>query len=186
MSEETTIVTSHRTKLLLQSACIIFGSFILGWSLQSCDTLQTSPIGQLGTTMNLPLITLVIAAIGIVIAGTLLKDSWSHKIILYKNNLAIKNELGRFEIKYSDIEEVKYIPAFGVGIAMKDPEHWFTQIDASSCDVNKLRTISEVTNSAYGCDITILNKNLSVGSDAFIELLSKKRQIANGSHTHPA
>ena len=86
--------------------------------------------------------------------------------------------LGRSQVAYANILGLKLIPAYGVGIALKDKGEWLNGFTGSDVNRARLEQISGVVSAAYGCDIAFVNKRLACGSQAFLDLLSSRTGIA--------
>jgi hypothetical protein len=75
MSSEPVVVTSRRTRLLVQGILITAAGVLLGLLLQSMSVIQSSALGRLSDALRLPLIEIVVPAVAASIAVALLRNS---------------------------------------------------------------------------------------------------------------
>jgi len=123
----------------------------------------------LGDSLRLPVIALVVWGLGLCVAVTILKDSWSFRISFEGDHLLMQDNLGITRLHYDNISEAKIIPAFGAGIALKDTSRWLGTFEGKPSNLQKLRKVSGFTKGAYGCEVCITKKRLDIGPEKFVQ-----------------
>ena len=175
MAPQTTIVIrGNRLRLVVQAVLIVGAAAAMGLALQRFEPISRSPLGSLDALVPGPLVFLVVAGIGVAIAVAIVKDSWSHRIDLRERDFQISSGQGRITLPYSAVAIVRPLPAYGVGIGLRDPDGWLAQISADSAAPPRQRQISEFFRSTWGVDIAILQKNLDMDAARVVELLQAR------------
>lgn len=136
--------------------------------------LRTSVLGRLSAGAGLPIAGAAVVFIGVAIAAATVIDSWGFTVRFNDTGLEIVERLGRSHVAYANIVALKVIPAYGVGIALKDKDEWLNGFTGTAANRSKLEQISGVVAAAYGCDIAFVNKRLGCGGKAFLDMLSSR------------
>ena len=168
------VVRGNRGRLLVQAVLIVAVAAAAGWALQGFEPITRSPLGSLDTLVPGPLVLLVVTGVGAAIAVAILKDSWSHRIDLRVHDFQISTGQGRISLPYSAVAIVRALPAYGVGIGLRDPDGWFAQLSADPGAPPRQRQISELFRTTWGVDIAILQKNLDRDAARVVELLQER------------
>jgi hypothetical protein len=174
MSEPTVTVRGNRFRLLVQALLILAAGIGAGWFLQSWDPISRSLVGRLDALVPGPLVLVALAGVAIAIAFVLIKESWTHVVELRAEEIYIRTGQGSLTVPYAAIAMVKILPAYGVGIALREPDAWLERIAATPGSPPAQRGISEVLRKAWGVDIGILKKNLDVDAQTFVDMLERR------------
>lgn len=174
MPEPTITIRGNRLRLLVQATLIVAAGVAAGWALQGWEPISRSAIGRLDNLVPVPLVLAVVAACATAIAVAVVKDSWAHRVELRDRDLQINTGRGVLTVPYSMVAVVRPLPAYGVGIGLRDPDGWLENIGADPGAPPRQREISEVYRSAWGVDIAILQKNLAIDARRFVELLQER------------
>lgn len=169
-----TIIRGNRRRLLIQATLIVAAGAAAGFAMQGWDAIARSALGRLDTVVPIPLIFAVVAGVAVAIAVAIVKDSWFHRVELRDREFHIDTGRGALTVPYSAVAVVRPLPAFGVGIGLRDPDGWLEQIGADTAAPPRQRQISEVYRNAWGVDIAILQKNLDIDAKRFVELLQER------------
>ncbi len=173
MNEALIIVRSRRPRLVAQALATIAVAGTLGVIAQSSQAIRASPVGNLGSRLNLPLVFLLVMGIGVATAVVVLKESWNHQIALFADSIEIRDGLGTFKVAISDIELARAIPLGGIGIAFRRPERW---LDSLSRHRTKRRLMANTTRKAYQCDVLIARKNIDVSEELLLSQIQQRIQ----------
>jgi predicted outer membrane lipoprotein len=174
MPEPTMTFRGNRLRLLIQAALIVATGAAAGLALQRWEAIGRSPLGRLDNLVPIPLIFAVVAGVAVAIAFAIVKDSWSHRVELRDRDFQIDTGRGMLTVPYSSVAVVRALPAFGVGIGLRDPDGWLEQISSDPGAPPRQRQISEVYRNAWGVDIAILQKNLDIDAKRLVELLQER------------
>ncbi len=165
------VILPRRGRLLAQALFILVVGIALALFLQGWPAIQTSPLGSLDDAIPLPMVFLAVTTITAAFAWTVLKDSWHHRIELRTEGLWIRQSGGELWVTYHEIQSVSVIPAFGLGLALREFESWLsTQPQAP----HRQRQTSSVTHRAWGADITVLSKNMDRPAEQVIDLIQQR------------
>ncbi|HEX2462323.1 MAG TPA: hypothetical protein VHJ58_19405 [Vicinamibacterales bacterium] len=99
MNVDERVIQSRRGPLVIQSLAIVALAMALDSALQSWRVLRSSPLGRAGDSLGLPVIAVVIVALGIWLAITLVRDSWGHRVVLDAKSLTINDSLGSYTVR---------------------------------------------------------------------------------------
>lgn len=171
-------ITSNKVVIIAQSLAIFTAFTAAAVVLEYSGLLRTSILGRLSQGIGLPVAGAALVLVGVSIAVASAIDSWAFSVRVDEDGLQIVDRLGTSHVRYSNIEALKLIPAYGAGIALKDKDEWLSGFVGSDGDRVKAAQISGVVSGAYGCDIAFVNKRLKCGSKAFLELVSAKTGVA--------
>ena len=174
MPEPTITIRGNRLRLLVQATLIMAVGLAAGLALQRWDAIGRSPLGRLDDRVPVPLVFAVVAGVAAAIAVAVVKDSWSHLIELRDRDFLIDTGQGRLTVPYSAVAIVRPLPAYGVGIGLRDPDGWLEKVSADPAAPPRQRQISEVFRNAWGVDIAILQKNLDIDAKRVVELLQAR------------
>ncbi len=174
MPEPTITIRGRRLRLLIQATLIVAAGVAAGFALQGWEPISRSVIGRLDNLAPVPLVLVVVAACALAIAVAVVKDSWSHRVELRDLDLQINTGSGVLTVPYSMVAVVRPLPAYGVGIGLRDPDAWLETLGANPGAPPRQRQISEVYRNAWGVDIAILQKNLDIDAGRFVELLQER------------
>jgi hypothetical protein len=174
MPEPTITIRGNRLRLLIQGAIILFAGAAIGLMLQRWDPISRSVLGRLDGLVPGPLVFGVAAGLAAAVAAAILKDSWGHRVELREQDFQIRTGRGLLTVPYSAVAIVKPLPAYGVGIGLRDPDGWLDRTSADPAAPPQQRQISEVHRNAWGVDIAILQKNLEIDAARFVELLQDR------------
>jgi hypothetical protein len=171
---EPTIIRGNRRRLLIQAALIVAAGAAAGFALQGWEAIGRSALGRLDDVVPIPVIFVALAGMAVAIAVAVVKDSWSHRVELRDREFHIDTGRGALTVPYSAVAVVRPLPAYGVGIGLRDPDGWLEQISADTAAPPRQRQISEVYRNAWGVDIAILQKNLDIDAKRLVELLQER------------
>ena len=174
MPEPTITIRGNRVRLLIQATLIVAVGVVAGLALQRWDAIGRSPLGRLDDGVPIPLVFVVVAGVAVAIAVAVVKDSWSHRVELRDRDFEIDTGQGLLTVPYSAVAVVRPLPAYGVGIGLRDPDGWLEKVSADPAAPPRQRQISEVLRNAWGVDIAILQKNLDMDAKQFVELLQAR------------
>jgi hypothetical protein len=174
MPEPTITIRGNRLRLLIQATLIVAAGATAGFALQGWDVIGRSALGRLDNLVPVPLIFAVVAGVAVAIAVAIVKDSWSHRVDLRDRDFQIDTGRGVLTVPYSSVAIVRALPAYGVGIGLRDPDGWLEQISVDAAAPPRQRQVSEVLRNAWGVDIAILRKNLDMDAKRFVELLQER------------
>jgi hypothetical protein len=175
---EERVIPSRRGQLLIQSIAIAVSAVGLGFAAESWRVLRSSPLGEVGESLGLPVIAIVVVAVGIWLAITLVRDSWEHRVVLGAESLTIDDSLGSYTVPYGNIDKVQSVPLGGVVIGFRDREQWLAQ----TRDAAKMRRqSSDVLRGTYGADVLISKKQLALDAEEFIALLRERASSVSGA-----
>lgn len=171
-------ITSNKGVLLFQAIAIVVASALGAALLEYSGLVRTSVLGRVSAGAGLPIAGAAIVLIGLATAVATVVDSWGFTIRLDDTGLEIVERLGRSRVAYANVVGLKVLPAYGVGIALKDKDEWLNGFTGTAANRAKLEQISGVVTAAYGCDIAFVNKRLGCGGKAFLDMLSSRTGIA--------
>jgi hypothetical protein len=174
MPEPTIAIRGNRRRLIIQTAVIVAVGAAAGFALQTWEPISRSVLGQLDNLIPIPLVFLVVSGIAVAIAVAIGKNDWSHRVELRERDFRIETGSGALTVPYSAVAVVRRLPAYGVGIGLRDPDGWLEKISVDPHAPARQRQISEVFRNAWGVDIAILQKNLEVDADRVVELLRER------------
>lgn len=171
MNADERVIPSRRGRLLIQSIAIAVLAAVTGSVLESWQLLRSSPLGKLAASLGVPLIALVVTALGLWLAITIARDSWTHRVVLGPTSLTIRDRVGSYTVPYSGIAIAKAIPLGGVVIAFRDREQWLSQTSGAT---EIRRQTSDVLRGTYGADVLISQKQLAIDAGEFIAMLQER------------
>lgn len=171
---DTITIRANTPRLIRQTVLIVAAGAGAGWLLQNWEPISRSLIGRLDGELPIPLVLVVVTVVAAAIAIAGARDSWSHAVELRAQDIQIRSRRGSLTIPYSEIALVKTVPAYGAGIALRDPEAWLTRVVATPGSPPGQRQVSEVMRNAWGVDVGIEQKNLNVDAARFVEMLQER------------
>ena len=174
MPAPTVTIRGNRLRLLIQATLIVAAGVAAGLALQGWEPIGRSMIGRLDDLFPIPLVFAAVAGVAVAVAVAVVKDSWSHRVELRDRDFQIDTGRGVLTVPYSSVAVVRALPAFGVGIGLRDPDGWLERISADPGAPPRQRQVSEVYRNAWGVDIAILQKNLDIDSKRLVELLQER------------
>jgi hypothetical protein len=174
MPEPTVTIRGNRVRLVLQALVMLAAGIGAGWFLQDWDPISRSLIGRVDALVPVPLVLVAVAGVAVAIAFALIKESWTHVVELRAQEVCIRTGQGTLTVPYSAIAMVKILPAYGVGIALREPDGWLERIAGTPGAPPAQRQISEMLRKAWGVDIGIVQKNLDVTAETFVEMLERR------------
>ncbi len=174
------VIRSSRGRLLVQAALLLAATGFGVWLVEQWAVLRPGILGRVIPLLGLSLLGALWAGLGLLATWVIFDANRKHRIILAADHLTIRDVLGSYRIPYAVIAGVRRIQFFGAGIALRDAEPWLESLDPEQVRVAKRRRVSEITRSAYGCDVCIDEKNLEGGSAGFVQLLLERLQHYHG------
>ena len=174
MPGPTITIRGNRWRLIIQAVAIVAVGAAAGFALQRWEPISRSVLGRLDNLMPIPLVFLVVAGIAVAIAVAVCGNDWSHRVELRERDFRIETGRGALTVPYSAVAVVRRLPAYGVGIGLRDPDGWLQSISADPGAPARQRQISEVFRNAWGVDIAILQKNLDMDAQRVVELLQER------------
>jgi hypothetical protein len=167
-------ITSNKLAIVGQSLAVFVGFGMGGIAVEYLDVFESSVLGRLAVSSGVPVAGIAVGFVGLAIAVTTAIDSWSFRIVAGDTGIELVERLGKTRARYTNIESLTLIPAYGAGIALKDRNEWLNGFVGRADNREKLVKISGVLSATYGCDIAFVNKRLKCGTQAFLDLLSSK------------
>ena len=171
MSYPHVVITSRRGRLLVQAAIVVGAGVVAAMFAESSAAVETSAAGRLGDQLGIPLVAIAVAGIAVALAFTLVRDSWSHQIVLTPDQLSVSDKVGHFSVPYTEIEAARQVPLGGIAIAFRNTETWLSSLETGQ---QLRRRTAHVLRRTYDCDILFPEKQLSVGSEQFLDLLRQR------------
>jgi hypothetical protein len=175
------VIRSNRRRLALQAGLILAIGIGLGATLQAAGILSTSPLGKLGSRTGLPMVGLAVAGMAATVAVVVVRDAWNGSITLGRSGLSVRDGLGRYDLPYGNILDVKAVPLGGAVIAIRDLEAW---LRSAGGDTGPRRRTAAVISAQYGGHVWFYEKHLSVGTQAFVQMV-EHRLKANRNGDQP-
>lgn len=136
------IVRSRRGALLLQAALLFTGAVLAGWAVEAWNLL---PMARLSGRAGMPVALSLFAVVGLLLAVTVVKDHWGHRIVFEGDQLHVRDSLGAARIRYDEIVEVRSIPFFGVGLRLKPGSRWLATFEGSPAARAKKERMTAIT-----------------------------------------
>jgi len=180
--EEITI-PAKRGRLIVQAILVTGVGALFGLFLEWSGIVGRSTLGHLAGQVGLPVVPIVITALAASIAFVIARDSWSHRVQLRADSLSVVDRAGGYSLRYDDIDAAVLVPLGSVAIALRDPRAWLEGLEKAK--ETRTRTAA-VLRDAYGCDILIPARELSIGADAFLDLLAQRGVPVRKGHDRNA
>jgi hypothetical protein len=165
------VVRSKRGSLLVQSALLFAAAIAIGWLVEKFELLGMT---RLSDRAGVPVGWLFFAVVGLVVAVTVARDYWQHRIAFEDDRLRIDDAQGTTWVRYDQIAEVMRLRAYGVGLRLAPDARWLATFQGGASGLAKKQKISALGIGSYGCEVTLPTKALDIGADRFIEELKAR------------
>ena len=167
----TLIVRSKRPVLIAKAVIIFAVASLIGWAVEALGLL---PMNRVSNDVGLPVVLILFAFFGFLIAITTVKDHWGHQITFEKECLRIRDSLGTSCVQYNEVEEVKPLAYYGAGIKLKLGSPWLAAFEGSPPARQKMERISRNVQRVYDCDLALPWETLDIGVDRFVDELRQR------------
>jgi hypothetical protein len=171
------VVRSKRGTLLVQSALVFAAAIVIGWVVEEFELLGMT---RLSGRAGVPVAWLFFAVVGLVVAVTVARDYWRHRITFEDDRLRIDDAQGTTWVRYDEIAQVRRLRAYGAGLRLAPDARWLATFQGHASELAKKKRLSTIGLGAYGCEVTLPAKALDVGVDRFVEELRARVPGARG------
>ncbi len=160
--------------LFYQFLYITIGAVVLGYLLRDIDLSEILSIPNISDILGPHANIFIFGIFGLVLGIFVLKEGWTHRIVLQTDRLKINSRLGELTIFYSNIKKIQKQPSFGVAFEFTYPE----AILQSHVGKAKNRKIIQKTMKLYQRhkkgDFIISSKYIDIGDDRFVEEINRR------------